>query len=58
MFQLHNSSDKMNGNKMLFSYIKLNKMMAVAKIRYKFGITPIVYMPNKRLNICMSRLLS
>ena len=22
MFQLHNSGDKMNGNKMLFSYIK------------------------------------
>ena len=53
MFQLHNSSDKMNGNKMLF-----NKTMAVAKTRYKFGITPIVYIPNKRLNICMSKLLS
>ena len=36
MFQLHNSADKMNGNKMLFSYIKLNKMMAVAKTRYMF----------------------
>ena len=36
MFQLHNLADKINGKKMLFSYIKLNKMMAVAKTRYKF----------------------
>ena len=38
MFQLHNLADKINGKKMLFIYIKLNKMMAVAKTRYKFKI--------------------
>ena len=41
MYQLHNLADKVNGNKMLFSYIKLNKMMAVAKTSYKFGITQL-----------------
>ena len=38
MFELHNSADKMHGNKMLFSYIKINKMMAVDKTRYMFLI--------------------
>ena len=38
MFQIHNSADKMNGDKMLLSYIK---MITVAKTRNKFGITPI-----------------
>ena len=55
MFQLHNSVDKIDGYKILFIYIK---MMTVAKTSYKFGITPIVYIPNKRLNICKSKLLS
>ena len=31
-------------------------MMTVAKTRYKFGITPIVYIPNKRLNIVFASL--
>ena len=57
MFQLHNSADKMSDNKMLFSY-RILKMMTVAKTSYKFGINPIVYIPNKRINISKSKLLS
>ena len=58
MFQLHKSDDKMNGNKMLLKCSVILKMMTVAQTRYKFGNTPIVYMPNKRLNIIKSKLLS
>ena len=54
MFQLHYSVDKINGYKSSF----ILKMMTVAKTSYKFGITQIVYIPNKRLNICKSKLLS
>ena len=58
MFQLHNSANKINSSKMLFNYIKLNIMISVAKIRYKFRFITI-YIQNKlRLNICKSRLSS